>query len=656
VNEEQDTDAYDDSPAGRARRWTAELSKSEKERERFVSDGENVLKRYRGEHERRGINDTRWNLFTADVQTMQAMLYGRVPSATVERKFADSGDDVARVASEMAERMLNCDIERDSDSFAMAVRYACSDWLLPGLGAVRLRYVAKMGMSEERAAILDEETGQELAAAVESVEVKESEDVEVDYVHWKDLLFSAGAKVWHEVRWIAFRVEMTRGELEKRFGATGKLVPLNTRKEDGKTSDPWGRADVWEIWDKERKEQVFFVKGFGQTLEANPDPLGLESFFPAPRPMLANTTTSSMIARSDFLIAKDLYDEIDMVSTRITSLERSIRVVGLYSADCGKAVERMMNEACDNELIPVENWAMFAEKGGIKGLMDFLPLQDIVGALTALRDYRGELIEALYQVTGRSDIMRGQASSQGASATEQSAKVKFGSVRVQAKQDEIARFASDALRLKAEIIAKHFDAQTIIDRSNILLTPDAQTAPQAAELLKSRSADYRVEVKPENVSLQDFAALKQERTEVIGALAQYFTAAAPLAQSMPGSAPMLLEILQWLVSGLRGSSQIEGVLDRGIEMARQAAAQPQQQGQPDPKMLAQQMKGEQDLRKVDAELQADIVRAQVEAQSEAQKQAAQTRYNLQEALGREHILAMRPPGQGEGLGGPGGKP
>jgi hypothetical protein len=69
-----------------------------------------------------------------------------------------------------------------------------------------------------------------------------------------------------------------------------------------------------------------------------------------------------------------------------------------------------------------------------------------------------------------SDIMRGQASQQ-TTATEQSIKARFASVRIQSMQDEFARFCSDTQRIKAEIISKHFDKNTIIKRANVRTCP-----------------------------------------------------------------------------------------------------------------------------------------------------------------------------------------
>jgi hypothetical protein len=289
-------------------------------------------------------------------------------------------------------------------------------------------------------------------------------------------------------------------------------------------------------------------------------------------------------------------------------------------------------------MVPVDNWAMFSEKGGIRGAVDWFPLEQVVSALTALRDYRRELIDGLYQVTGMSDILRGQAATGGTTATEQSLKARFGSVRIQALQDEFARFASDIQRLKAEVISKHFDAATILAAANMENSPDAQLAPAAVELIKSKFAAYRIQVKPESVSLQDFAALKQERLEVLQGISTFLTAAAPLMAN-PKAAPHLLGILQWTVAGLKGSSGIEGILDQAIAAAEQAASAPQPAQPPDPKLLAQQMKGAQDLQKIQAETQADLIRTQAEVQADASREQTQAVWNVREAAGKAQISA-----------------
>lgn len=630
---------FQPTPQGWARRWQVELKSARQCLEKWHEQGAKINKRYRDEREKKDDGDTRWNLFTSTVETKQATLYGQTPKVSVSRRFADADDDVARVAATMLERILNSDIEKDSDTFAGAVQYALEDRLLPGLGSVRVRYDAEFEEVPGTPAMLAPDGVTEMAPAVAPTLRKTYECAEADYVHWRDFIWSP-ARIWEEVRWLAFGADMSRQQLVKRFGEEiGKRVPLNAAKhgeEDGteKKSTPWDRARVWEIWDKETRHVFWYVDGFSELLDEKEDPLGLEGFWPCPKPLLANVTTSTMVPRPDFVLAQDFYNEIDTVSTRITLLERAIRVTGVYDKE-SEAIRRMLTESEQNDLYPVDNWGRFGEKGGLRGVVDWLPLEQITSALTSLRDYRRELVDCLYQVTGMSDIMRG-ATDPSETARAQGIKAKFGSVRLQRMQDEVARFASDIQKLKAQIIARHFDAETIIAYSNIERTPDKALARPAAELIKSQLADYRIEVKPEAVSLTDFAALKQERMEVIAGISTFLQAAAPLAQAMPGSMPFLIQMLQWSVSGLKGSSGIESVLDAAIAAAEKAP--PQQQGQqPDGKLLAQQLKGQQEAQKVQSELQADLVRTGAEVEADAQRERNQMEFNVREAALKQQI-------------------
>jgi len=162
---------------------------------------------------------------------------------------------------------------------------------------------------------------------------------------------------------------------------------------------------------------------------------------------------------------------------------------------------------------------------------------------------------------------------------------------VQRLQNDFARFASDVQALKAEIISKHFDPQTIVERSNIqfMVGPDQQLAQQAVALIKSDFYQYRIEVKPESVNMADMAAIKQERSEFLMAISQFFQSCLPVFQAAPWSTPFLLQTLQWAIAGFRGGSTIEGVMDQMVLAANQAAKQAAMQPpQPDPEMVKMQ--------------------------------------------------------------------
>lgn len=663
-----EADQFEDTPKGWWQRWKMEFEAAQKEHHDWQKTGQEIVDRFLDKRDGRNLQDgidTRWNFFTANVQTQRAMLYGKTPSVDVRPRFADAPDGEARIAGEIQERILNADIERHGDGFAASLDMCLMDRLTVGVAIQRYRYVPKFRTVEGKAAITDE-AGNETAPEVPEREEKYGEDVETDYVYWKDCQWSP-ARTWHDIRWIRFQAQLSKAEVAEKFGEdVANRIALNAQKADGsqtdaKKADPWSRANVWEIWDKENECVWFWCDGYPEVLKrvdvpgdnvnengSQKDPLGLEGFFPCQRFMIANLTTSAYVPRADYTLCQDLYEEIDRVSTRITELERAIGAKGVYNKAEGETIGRLLSESSNNQLLPIENWSSFAERGGLAGAFQLLPLKELTESLDKLREYRTELISSLYQLSGMSDIMRGQASDVATTATEQAIKARFASVRMQALQDEFARFASEGQSIRAEIIAKHFEPQTILERSNIQHSFDAESPDQiiaAIQLIKSDASCYRVEVKAESVSMTDFSQLKAERTEVLGALSTFFQSAAPLAQAVPGSMPYLLKMLQWAMAGLRGSSEIEGVLDQAIQHATQAAQQPQMQQpqQPDPKLIANQQKAQADMAKIQATTQSELVRMNAETQQLAQRKQTDAAINVQEAAAKQRIAHGAPP-------------
>lgn len=674
----QDASQFEDNPQGWAKRWDLELTAAKDSVSEWHKAGRDIVNRFLDRREAANVKITRLNLFTSNTQTTRAFLYGKVPQVDVKRRWGDPNDKLGRAAGEMMQRLLNTDIERDNDNFTRALKYALSDRLLPGFGTVRLRYTMQTKKRQVEPQYKTDEFGvQNIVAEGYEEEAKASEDVEIDYVHWDDFLWSAGAKTWEEVRWVAFKAPLTREGLYERFldifknvmrqddgdnakpegedpeydkqieaRAKGRLneVPLTSTSNKQEASqgivksDPWSRADIWEIWDKEHKKVWWVVQGFDEILDDKPDTLGLAGFWPCPCPLIANLTTDAFMPRPDFIIAQDLYNEIDVVSGRINLLEQAIVVRGVYNGNM-KAIERLLNEAAQNELIPIPDWPAFMEKGGFKGNIEWMPIEQIVEALTVLRDYRKELVALSQQITGMSDILRGESSDR-ATATEQAIKAKFASIRLQDFQDEFARFASDVQKIRAEIIVKFFDDKTIIDRSNILYTADKDIAPVAVKLLRDNLLWYRIQVKPESVSSTDYSAMQQERTQVMAALTQFMQVVLPVGQTAPTLVPGLLKIAQWMFTSFRGATTIEPIFEalaqEAEKLAQMAMQKMMQPPQPGPKEQAQiqqaQIKAEAEIKKATLGVQG----AQLDHQQKTQQMGLE---NQQTIL--EHGVSMQ---------------
>lgn len=543
-----------------------------------------------------GANDGKVNLFWANVQVTLSAIYGRMPVASVERKFKDFEDDTARVAGIIMERLLNGDIEREHDDAHAAMRDGVQDRFVSGLGQVWIRYDFESEEFEEPA--LDP-MGQPIIGPDGSPVMTQgeriiNEEAEVDYVYWDDFRYSP-CRRWRECRWVARRAYMSEAKLRKRFKLTEQqvaMIPMHNRTPDGADGDgnreddvlkatPFRQAAVWEIWDKEGNYVCWYVEGCTFVLDRRTDPLQLDDFFPCPQPIVATTLTKAFRPRPDYAMAQDLYKALDRINCKLSHLTDAVKAAGVYDKNAAP-VKSLLTTAVENALVPVDNWSTFVEKGGMKGVVDWLPIEAFVNAIAQLNQRKDKLQHDLYEVLGISDIMRG-ASFASETATAQKLKVQYGGARLANLQAEVSRFVSAVMRIRADIICKHFQPDTIRQRSLIDQTPDAALADQAIALLKDRgTAMFRVMVTADSLAAPDWAAEKEARTEFLGATSNYLMAAAPMVQQNPMVGSFLMKLLQWAAAGFKGAQTIEGVLDEAARQLERLAQQPPAPPQPTP--------------------------------------------------------------------------
>jgi hypothetical protein len=582
-------------------RWLDEINNAEKElASGFHERGRTIVQRFKDD--RKGAIDQldkKFNLFTTNVGIMQAALYSNIPKVLVERKFHDADDDIARVAASIMQRAITQDLDETHCDFSQVMEDAIEDRLVPGAGFAWIRLKVEteqvpLPVSELPLGMVGSDLAEPAEPAEpETVEKITDQEIIVEHVHWEDFLYSP-CRTWAERRWVARKCYMDADSLEERFGKdkadrvakdyspklnTNQVTPLN---------DILKKAIVYEIWDRQTRKVLWLAKGYDDLLDERDDPLRLEGFEPCPKPLFALTTTSNCIPTADYYLLQDQYKELDDVNDRIASLHRACKVVGVYDK-AADGIQNMLGQATDNQLIPVDNWAMFAEKGGIKGQVDWLPLDMVVLTLDNLRKAREDIKGQIYELNGISDIVRGSSKASETLGAQQ-IKAQFASIRIQRLQAGVARFAGEIFRIKAEILAKHFTPEIILKMSGIMHTEDAQDQQliqQAMELVKNEEEfEWRVSVDSDSMKMADYAQEKKERTEFVTSVATYLQSAATIMQAEPDAAPLLLGMLKYAAAGYSGSKDIEGLIDRTIHDIEVKQAEPPQPPPPDPKVEA----------------------------------------------------------------------
>jgi hypothetical protein len=599
--------------------WVKELQSAEKEKITFVKDGRHAMSAYRGFNtEDAGSAAYEFNLYWANVAVLKSALYANPPKPMVTREFDDYMDQPARVAGIMMQRMLSQDLCTPGGGMDAAIELAVNDRLIPGIGQVWLRYDPTI---EEY----------EMDGAEEPMSELTDEQVITDYVYWEDFFWSP-ARIWKEVWWVARRAYMTPKDVLERFGKEAakevnySLHPSSSEA-DRTDLEPQNKtvkkAEIFEVWNKRNETVCFYAKGIEKPLDDVPDPLQIPGFWPCPPPLCANILNGNYMPRSDYQMVISQYARIEMLSRRIFLLEEAIRVAGVYDK-ANAELQQLLNESSLNKMIPVDNWAMLAEKGGLAGSVDWFPLVEVTNALQILRQEMPEAQKALYELTGLSDIMRGSTHPRETLGA-QEMKASYSSTRLQYQQGEVGKFVAAILQIKASIISKHFSPITMIQRSNIMLTPDGEQAMEAVQILKDQWAMcYRLEVDTDQMAIPDYNAERQGRIEFITATGGFIAQVMPMLEKEPSSASFFMEILKWGVASFHGAVTIEGVFERATKELVKKAQQPPKPPPPDPALVKAQADAEAKKISTQAEIEADQQKAQATAQNQLLVTQAQT--------------------------------
>lgn len=543
-----------------------ELKIAERRDEKWRNEASKIEKRYRNDHADLPAKSKTFNILWANTETLRPALYSNTAKPDVRRRFG-AGDAAARGGSMIIERAIEAML--DNSEFDVAMENAVQDMLLTGRGVARIHYRPTMEMQEVRMGLTEvnsdtepftrfaDENGEERlptfdnegAFFMSEEETVSSEKVEIEFIPWDRIRFGP-ARQWSEVQWIAFESIQTRQDMVDNFGEKGKSAPMTVLPEgydEDLPEDVVKRCRVWEIWDKRERKVIFISEGATEPMMEKDDPLNLEDFFPIPRPLYSVETDRTMLPVPEFTLYRDQADELDDITARINHLVNMLKVRGVYDA----ANEELGNifKTTEGTMIPAHNWQAFAERGGFRGTIDFVPLESTAQVLVGLYQERTRLIQSIYELTGISDIQRG-ASDPRETRGAQMLKAQFSSLRLQPRQKKVQRFVRDLFRLMAEVIGEVFSPETMTKITGI------QVTPEMLDVLRDDDS-YQIDVETDSTVIADDAADKQAVSEYLNAVGQFMQLA--LAGGIPQEVAQ--KILLWASRRFKVSREVEALLE-----------------------------------------------------------------------------------------------
>jgi hypothetical protein len=301
----------------------------------------------------------------------------------------------------------------------------------------------------------------------------------------------------------------------------------------------------------------------------------------------------------------------------------------------------------------------FLNNGGLEKAIHWYPLDPTVKAIQVLYEQRETIKQTIYEVTGIADILRG-ATDATETATAQQLKAQWGSLRIQRRQAEVARFARDLFELKAEIIASKFDWPLLSKMTGIDLPSQEQKqavqalmqqvqqaqqmgqqippqimaqGEQAQKMLAQPSIEevmgllqddisrqYRIDIESDSTIRNDLSRNQQTMNMFLQGTAQFGAAMGPIIMADASMKPVVMEIYGAFARQFKLGRQAEDAIEAATEMAQQSANQPPPS---DPQVEIEREKMAMEKERMGAELQ------QKQAEMQLKQQEAEAKLQLE---------------------------
>lgn len=673
--------------------WRKELEYSLKREKRWRKDAKEVVEIYEAEK----FTETSFNILYSNTETLLPACYAQLPRPMVERRYKDA-DPLGKHSAECLERALSYlmdSADSEYDPFDKLMEQAVLGALVPGRGTTRFRYDPKF---EDLQNPVDDADPEEEAGAAEAGEGGEEESTELfptakagekvvyeticgqDVEH--DGMLLGFARRWVDVPWVAFSHQMNKEQLEDNFGKelAGKIPlevnrkkePDGWKKDDREEGDNRGSlpvADVWEIWDKGKKEVVFMAESYhDKLLRRVDDPYKLSGFYNCPEPLQFLLKRSTLIPTPMYKMYEQQAKELNRLSTRINRILNAMKVRGFYDGTL-KDLKGLL-QADDNTLLAAKDVAGLQDGKTLQNSIWLMPLGELVTVLQQLLLGREQCKQTIYEITGIADIMRGNTQA-SETATAQNIKNQWGTLRVKRIQRYVQRYVRDSLRIVGELAGKFFSLETFAGMTNLpyafpqeveqakrtlmmvqqmqmqmqqmpqpgmapagppQIPPQMQQAMQQAQatLAKPDWADvtgllrsdvqrnYKIDIETNSTLDATTQEDKQNIIDAMSALANTAQSFGPMVQEgalpMPAFKEIMLAITRRFTFGRQLEEALEAIPD-----------QLPQQG-PDPKQLEKQAQDqqqhEQDLAKREQDLQTQQQAQQMAQQQQATESAA----------------------------------
>lgn len=576
-------------------------------------------------------------IYWSSCKVMEPAFYSQTPKLVAKRAF-DIQDPTALTAALMAPRIGNYLV--GDCNFDEVMTSAVKEFIHTDKSSLQLIYNFK-------------------ESELEGVEPYQK--IYLSSVNFDEYLHSPEAKCEAEIMEKAYYFCLGYEEAIAKFGnKTG--LPWKTNKVFDRDKDEDFRKDIpgrylegWEIHCKHTNHVYWVSEDYkdGFLKDPEPDFYKLRGFFPSTPSIISSKPRKSLFPTPAFVHVQKTVCQMHEQYGKVFELIDGIRRRAIVDGSDPELLAAL-RDLEGGEFVASKNLQAIIDKGGVEKLIYYIPVQELVTAISELQALEDRFKENFYEWFGVPDILRGSTDPLETAKAQQIAQASAHD-RFKFQKKQVQALANDGINLMLDLALQVFSPEKIarICGYDYMEPHHQERFMDALNLLKNdEERIIRLEIVTDSMSFLDeqFEAQKnQQRADTVMA---GLSAVASIQD--PAFQNIAFKILLVTLSGYGGSEEYEDDIKQIKVMLEEQAANPPP---PPPdyegmKLQVQQQKMEIDGQKmqlmaeakareldvkeykVQADAQADMMKAQADAQKvmvegqkaqvEAQKVQAET--------------------------------
>lgn len=493
--------------------WMRKITSSQKREEKWRKYAKKLCDIYEAET----VRQNSFNILFSNTETLRPAVLSAIPRPRVKKRWDDQ-DAISVLAAKAVERALTFMTDPGSAAisvFGTTLKEAVRSGLVAGRGLTLYQYEPEFGPpgdygdagkdADAKGDDTDTDGEDEEGETTPSNVVTETPTGPVTqeniccYPLTFDRVTFGYAESWADLPWLAISYEMTQEDVEKNFGAekakackyvkdSGEVSDSDRKKEPDESAGMPDTCLVYAVWHRQDKTVYYVSEGYPDDfLDSVPDPLHLTGFWPIPEQLVFFSKAGSLIPVPLYKFYEEQAKELNNISQRINKIISVMKARGIYDNTIKEIAEMASKE--DGQLTPAKNVQGLVNTGGLSSAIWMWPISDLINVLQQLYVQRGQVKDVIYEITGLSDIIRG-SSVASETATAQTIKNQWGTLRLRDTQDTVGLYARNGFRIMAEIAINKFGVPTWERMTQLgLMTADQQA--QAKQLIATLQQQFQ---------------------------------------------------------------------------------------------------------------------------------------------------------------------